>query len=269
MRFRFQTLRRTVLRTQKTTPHRVVFCYPFFLLFSDPLSTYPKPRFGLFPLSKARLWTVFVYPIFSNLPPLNPRVTLGQTLLTILSSPFQGHPLDDYQPILGETLQRRPSLHIIKYMKGHKSIVLASVTIFLITALFVGLAIRKYNQPADITNTVLPPVTLEMQPLTKSVSTPKAGAANPKEDYTKVFTEYTGRIIQFDEQCRAFPSKSTFGIGTKIMLDNRGSLDREVAIGTHRSVIPAYDYMIYTLSSTGNLSIDCGPLKNTATILSQ
>ena len=154
-------------------------------------------------------------------------------------------------------------------MKSHKNIVLASGIIFLSIAVVIGLAIRKYNQPVDVSNTVLPPVTLEMQPLTKDVSTPKAGAAKPKEDYTKVSAEYVGRTIQFNESCGATPSKAVFKVGTKIMLDNRGSLAREVVIGTHRTTIPAYDYMIYTLSTAGTLSVNCDSLKNVATLTIQ
>ena len=141
--------------------------------------------------------------------------------------------------------------------------------------LFVGLAILiifaiyKWNIPKKSSTPFPEPITLEPQKFAKSTSIPKAGNAVPKGEYTKVILDYQGRIIQFDEFCRAFPSKSVFKTGTKIMLDNRGSQEREVIIGTHHSIIPAYDFMTYILPSIETLSIDCGPLKNVATIISQ
>lgn len=156
-------------------------------------------------------------------------------------------------------------------MKSGKNTILASLIIFVALAFVAGVIIaKKYNpQIFDDMPELTPPTTLKNEFLVNPINTPKAGAAKPKEEYSKIIADYAGRTIQFDQECRAFPSRAVFPVGTKIMFDNRGSLDREVSIGSHRSTIPAYDYMLYTLSSIGEISISCGPLANTATLLSQ
>jgi hypothetical protein len=159
---------------------------------------------------------------------------------------------------------------MIIYMKGSKDyIAIAGIVLVLIIFCIILVSRISRNSRTTPAPEIIPPITLEKQNLAKITTTPKAGVAKPKEDYQKVLASHQGRVIQFDEQCHAFPINSSFKAGTEIMLDNRGSLDREVTIGNHHSTIPAHDYMLYTLNTTGTLSLSCGPLLNSATILSQ
>lgn len=151
--------------------------------------------------------------------------------------------------------------------RSHKKTLLTSSIVFIVLAVVISIGANKWSK--SDTETPLSPVTLEEQSFAKSIVKPKAGVQNPKKDYAKIIERYEDKIIQFDEECRAFPSKAVFRAGTDIMLDNRGSSDREVSIGSHHTIIPAYDFMIYTLSSEGEMYVSCGPLKNTALIISQ
>jgi hypothetical protein len=87
--------------------------------------------------------------------------------------------------------------------------------------------------------------------------------------YTAAYTKYGNRRIQFSSKCQASPVKAEFKDGTKIMLDNRGSVSQRIAVGDQAFMIPAYNFAFLTLSADElpmTYSIDCGGVAGVASI---
>lgn len=95
----------------------------------------------------------------------------------------------------------------------------------------------------------------------------------PRLSYTAAVKLYKDKRIQFSEQCVAVPFYMTFTEGTKIMLDNRANVSRNIYVDGVKYVIAAYDYKVITISTAKKLPyamrIDCGTGKGNATILVQ
>lgn len=91
-----------------------------------------------------------------------------------------------------------------------------------------------------------------------------------KPIYDEALKIYANRRIQFDQNCVASPNTATFKKGTIIMLDNRSSLSRTIALGNLKYTVKAYDFALVTLTTTYPLPhiilVDCGTKQNTATI---
>lgn len=87
--------------------------------------------------------------------------------------------------------------------------------------------------------------------------------------YTTAFTKYGANRVQFNSKCQASPIKSEFKDGTKIMLDNRGSVSQRIAVGDQAFMIPAYNFAFLTLTADElpmTYSVDCGSAAGVASI---
>ncbi len=83
--------------------------------------------------------------------------------------------------------------------------------------------------------------------------------------YTSAYAKYAGRRMQFDSRCQASPATLTVADGTKVMLDNRGSMTNRVVVGDKAYEISAYNFSFVTLT-TGTYAVSCGSNTNAATI---
>ena len=90
--------------------------------------------------------------------------------------------------------------------------------------------------------------------------------------YGEALIVYEGKRIQLGMDCQATPSNLALKNNTKIMIDNRSSLAREVEVGDTRMTISPWGLKEVTLSS-GTLPItwyvDCGDSQNVASLLIQ
>jgi hypothetical protein len=87
--------------------------------------------------------------------------------------------------------------------------------------------------------------------------------------YTAAYTKYAGRRIEFSSKCQVSPVKAEFKDGTKVMLDNRGSVSRRIAVGDQAFVIPAYNFAFLTLTAEKlpmTYSVDCGTAAGVASV---
>ena len=94
-----------------------------------------------------------------------------------------------------------------------------------------------------------------------------------KLSYTQAVTLYKDRIIQFDQNCVAFPNQVAFKQGATIMLDNRSNKQRTISLDSQRYSFAPYGFKIVTLSTTATLPhtilIDCGTGQNNGSIILQ
>ena len=101
---------------------------------------------------------------------------------------------------------------------------------------------------------------------------PVSGTAEQTLAYSEVVKQYAGRQIQFDANCQAIPTQTTFKNGTSIMFDNRSGDARTIKIGDVSYVFPGYGYKLLTLSSSTlpkTLNLNCGSAVNVGSILLQ
>ena len=101
-------------------------------------------------------------------------------------------------------------------------------------------------------------------------------APAPSKSYTELVVEYAERRIQFSDSsygsCLATPSIPVFKNGTSILLDNRTSSAKVIAIGGNKYSLAAYGYQVVTLSGSNlpkELLISCGSSTNVGKILLQ
>ncbi len=101
---------------------------------------------------------------------------------------------------------------------------------------------------------------------------PISGTAQQTQAYSEVIKQYVGRQIQFDVNCQAIPTQTTFKNGTALMFDNRSGDARTIKIGDVSYAFPGYGYKILTLSSSTlpkTLNLNCGSAVNVGSILIQ
>lgn len=111
---------------------------------------------------------------------------------------------------------------------------------------------------------------VETPATSKSYTKPTTVVAPIKLSYNDALVKYTGRRIQFGENCNATPTRPVFKTGTEIMIDNRSSKARTFSIGDMKYQIDAYDYMTTILASASlpkEVLIDCGSNQNPVSIL--
>lgn len=129
------------------------------------------------------------------------------------------------------------------------------------------------NVPAPIsyqTNSPTPTAALKVG--TKSPANTAQTVANTT--YSQLLNQYAGRIVQFDDVCKATPGQMAVKKGTKIMLDNRSKIAKTVLLDGQSISLPAYNYSIVTMTTTKSLpysmGIDCqskgGASMNTFTV---
>ena len=102
--------------------------------------------------------------------------------------------------------------------------------------------------------------------------TPASGTAEQTQAYSEVVKQYVGRHIQFDANCQAIPTQTTFKNGAAVLLDNRSGDARTIKIGDVSYSFPGYGYKILTLSSSTlpkTLNLNCGSAVNVGSILLQ
>lgn len=88
--------------------------------------------------------------------------------------------------------------------------------------------------------------------------------------YTVAFQKYAGRRVEFSTRCQMSPKVATFQSGTKIMLDNRGSIANRIIVDDKMFQIPAYNFAFLTLEP-GSLPtthvVGCGSSNNVGSIV--
>ena len=99
------------------------------------------------------------------------------------------------------------------------------------------------------------------------------GPSASKLSYDQALALYKNKRIQFDQSCVMVPNYVTFKKGVTIMLDNRASKQRIIALDNQKYSFPAYSFKIVTLSTTATLphtiSVDCGTGQNNGSIVLQ
>ncbi|MBI2063965.1 MAG: hypothetical protein HYT65_03170 [Candidatus Yanofskybacteria bacterium] len=101
---------------------------------------------------------------------------------------------------------------------------------------------------------------------------PVSDTAQQTQVYSEVVKQYVGRHIQFDANCQAIPTQTTFKNGAAVLLDNRSGDARTIKIGDVSYSFPGYGYKILTLSSSTlpkTLNLNCGSAVNVGSILIQ
>jgi len=124
-----------------------------------------------------------------------------------------------------------------------------------------NLLFEESNTPIPATNTPTPKTAIK-------TPTSVPGAAN----YTQLITEYEGKRLQFDDQCKMTPVSPSFKNGTKIMLDNRSKSPRTITLNDQKYSLMGYGYQLVILSSKTlpqTINIDCDSQVNTGQILLQ
>ena len=91
----------------------------------------------------------------------------------------------------------------------------------------------------------------------------------PKMSYDAALAAFGDNRIQFDDHCTATPISSTYKQGTKLMIDNRSGIEKVFHINGASYPIKAYDYVVMTLTSPDTVMVNCGDMKNVATVLVQ
>ena len=135
----------------------------------------------------------------------------------------------------------------------------------------VVMLMNKRDQVAlQPTASATPTPTVTPKPAVKKP--PVSGTAQQTLAYSEVVKQYVGRQIQFDANCQAIPTQTTFKNGTSVMFDNRSGDARTIKIGDVSYVFPGYGYKILTLSSSTlpkTLNLNCGSAVNVGSILLQ
>ena len=113
-------------------------------------------------------------------------------------------------------------------------------------------------------------------PITEEISTPEQIPAPKKKivtlSYTAMVKKYTGKRMQFNDQCQMSPAQVTFKSGTEIMLDNRSNTTRKIVVGGTTRTLTPYGFTTIVLTSSTfpkTLLVDCGIQQNSGTILIQ
>lgn len=108
-----------------------------------------------------------------------------------------------------------------------------------------------------------------MAPYSSTQNTATSGSLS----YANALKLYGTRRIQFDTKCALIPNDPTYKAGTTIMLDNRSSKSRAIALDNVAYNLGAYGYKIVTLTTTYSLPhtilVDCGVGQNNDRILLQ
>lgn len=120
--------------------------------------------------------------------------------------------------------------------------------------------------------TASPSPTPTPTPAPRVQATPKSGTAQQTKVYTELVKEYNGRRIQFDVNCQAVPTETTFKNGTSVMFDNRSGDARTFKVGATTFTMIGYGYRIMTLTSgalPATLSLSCGSAVNVGKITLQ
>ncbi|MBI4090904.1 MAG: hypothetical protein HY422_02670 [Candidatus Komeilibacteria bacterium] len=112
------------------------------------------------------------------------------------------------------------------------------------------------------TGTSTPTTTPPQKP---AAAQPSKTAIDQALAYSKALEQYKGRIIQFNQNCQAYPAVVTFKSGTAVMFDNRSPKPITIALDTNKFSIKAYDYLAMKVTSKvlpKTISLDCNSSYN-------
>lgn len=87
--------------------------------------------------------------------------------------------------------------------------------------------------------------------------------------YTQLVQQYGSNRIQFDSNCRAYPSSLVLKNGAKIMLDNRSNQARTIKLNSASYNLAPYGYQTVTLTNSilpEKISLSCNSSVNVGTI---
>lgn len=90
--------------------------------------------------------------------------------------------------------------------------------------------------------------------------------------YQEVVDKYQDARIQFNNNCQAAPSRSTFKNGTFVMFDNRETVKRIIALDGRGYLIGPYGFIVLSLSYKTlphTVKLDCDQQYNVGSILIQ
>jgi hypothetical protein len=88
------------------------------------------------------------------------------------------------------------------------------------------------------------------------------GTATNAVSYENALDLYRGKVVQFNENCRAYPIIMTLPAKSVVMLDNRSNWDRTIVIGARTYAIAPYDYVLATFNDRGDYKVSCDSLKD-------
>src|SRR3989344_1388777 len=100
----------------------------------------------------------------------------------------------------------------------------------------------------------------------------KTAAPKPTQQaltYEAAVNQYENRLMQFNQSCGASPSYMMFKNNSALMIDNRSSVKRTIAIGEKSYALNPYGFLIVTLTSKtlpGSLGVNCDKQYNVAKI---
>ncbi|MES2224759.1 MAG: hypothetical protein V4478_02100 [Patescibacteria group bacterium] len=88
------------------------------------------------------------------------------------------------------------------------------------------------------------------------------GAPTSALGYEDALIQYRGRVVQFNQNCRAYPVIMTIPPKTVVMLDNQSRWDRTITIGARTYTIAAYDYVLASFNMNGQYPVSCDSVQN-------
>lgn len=165
---------------------------------------------------------------------------------------------------------------IMKYIKKYKKELAISVSVLVVLAIIGFVVKMKHHSNAEAPSTpetgVFNALQVTEQPKTisgkKKVTSP---VATPEISYTEAYTKYKdGHVLQFNEQCQAFPKTMSIANKSVLMLDNRSSHDEVIKIGENAYQIPAYGFKIVNLDIAkipATFTVDCLKSQNVNTLI--
>lgn len=131
-------------------------------------------------------------------------------------------------------------------------------------------------ETGDMTSTPSPSVSSspKRSPRTSATSFPTQVSRLGTEGltYGEAINKYTANRIQLNTSCQASPSQLILKKGAKIMIDNRASVARAIAIDGKTYSLEAYGFSIFSLSGSvlpHTAHLDCGASKNVAKFIIQ
>lgn len=90
--------------------------------------------------------------------------------------------------------------------------------------------------------------------------------------YQQVVDKYQGYRFQFNDQCTAIPTASTYKTGTRVMFDNRSAQQKTITLDGKGYKIGSYGFIIIPLSASTlphTIKVDCDEQYNAAQIYLQ
>jgi len=78
-----------------------------------------------------------------------------------------------------------------------------------------------------------------------------------RTDREKVFDQYIDKVLAFDAECGVYPRTLTVPVRTVVLLNNRSSYERVIAVGSRNYVVAAQEYALATNNESGSYVVAC------------